>query len=117
MKKQVAVLEDNRNISELIEYILEDNEIDVISFHTAAAFLDAITEINPDLFILDIMLPDGNGIDICQQLRSNEVTRRKPIVMISAHFSGMPSECDAEDFIEKPFDIDNFVARIERQIA
>ncbi|MFC3200007.1 response regulator transcription factor [Parapedobacter deserti] len=117
MKKQVVVLEDNPNIRELIEYILEDNEIDVVSFDTVTAFLNALTEISPDLFILDIMLPDGSGIDICQRLRSNSETRQTPIVMISAHFSRMPTDCDAEDFIEKPFDIDNFVARVERQIA
>lgn len=117
MKKQVVVLEDNPNIRELIEYILEDNAIDVIGFDSATAFLNALTQINPSLFILDIMLPDGNGIEICRQLKSNEATRETPIVMISAHFKEFPLDCDAADFIEKPFDIDNFVSRVKRQIA
>jgi len=117
MRKQVAILEDNPNIRELIQYILEDNEIDVIGFESAADFLSALAEISPNLFILDIMLPDGNGIDICRQLKSNEATRETPIVMISAHFNEFPLDCDAADFIEKPFDIDNFLSRVERQIA
>src|SRR5690606_11783219 len=117
MRKQVAILEDNPNIRELIQYILEDNEIDVIGFESAADFLSALAEISPNLFILDIMLPDGNGIDICRQLKSNEATRETPIVMISAHFNEFPLDCDAADFIEKPFDIDHFLSRVERQIA
>jgi len=117
MKKQVAVLEDNPNIRELIEYILEENEIEVVSFESTRAFLNALAKINPSLFILDIMLPDGNGIDVCRQLKSNELTQKIPIVMISAHSNQLPLDCDAADFIEKPFDIDNFVNTVERQIA
>lgn len=89
----------------------------MIGFESATVFLRSLAKINPNLFILDIMLPDGNGIDICRQLKSNEATREAPIVMISAHFNQFPLDCGAADFIEKPFDIDNFVSRVERQIA
>ncbi|MGK6352627.1 response regulator [Parapedobacter sp. DT-150] len=119
MKKKVVVVEDNPSIRELIEYILEDNEIEVISFETATTFLEAVAAIRPDLYILDIMLPDGNGLDLCRHLKSNDATRQTPIVMMSAHYDQLDDSdaCKPVDFIAKPFDIDNFVFRIGQQIA
>ena len=117
MKKQVVVVEDNPGIRELIEYILEDRKIAVISFETAGNFRDSMADITPDLYLLDIMLPDGNGIDLCKELRAEQATCGTPIIMMSAHSDQLPEECGAEDFIAKPFDIENFVSRIERQIA
>jgi DNA-binding response OmpR family regulator len=117
MKRQVVVVEDNPAIRELIEYILEAREIAVISFDTAGNFRDSMAHIAPDLYLLDIMLPDGNGIDLCNELRAAQASRQTPIIMMSAHSDRLPADCNAEDFIAKPFDIDNFVSRIEQQIA
>ncbi|GGH04241.1 hypothetical protein GCM10007415_45650 [Parapedobacter pyrenivorans] len=116
MKKQVVVVEDNRSIRELIEYILEDHKIEVISFGTASNFRTSMNEVAPDLYLLDVMLPDGNGIDLCKELRAERATRETPIIVMSAHSDQLPTGCDAQDFIAKPFDIDNFVTRIEQQI-
>lgn len=116
MKKQVVLVEDNASIRELIEYILADLDIDVVSFATAGNFRDAKAEVTPDLYILDIMLPDGNGIDLCRELKAEEATQQTPIIMMSAHFDKVENRCSAEDFIAKPFDIDHFLARIAQQI-
>ena len=116
MKKQVVVVEDNPHIREMIEYILEDHEIEVVSFGNARNFLSASAHIHADLYLLDIMLPDGNGIELCKELKAQETTRDKPVIMMSAHADQLHSECGAEDFIAKPFDIENLVARIERHM-
>lgn len=117
MKKQVAVVEDNPNIRELIEYLLEDKQFDVVSFGTATTFLSNVTDIRPDLYLLDIMLPDGNGIDLCRQLKTNQETCKKPVILMSAHYDEIHPECEAADFIAKPFDINHFISRVEQHIA
>lgn len=117
MKKQIVVVEDNSSIREMIEYILEDHQIEVISFATACEFREAMADVNPDLYLLDIMLPDGNGTDLCQELKAKPASRETPVIMMSAHFNQGQIECGAEDFIAKPFDIDNLISRIKSQIA
>ena len=116
MKKQVVLVEDNASIRELIEYILADHDIDVVSFATAGNFRNAKAEVSPNLYILDIMLPDGNGIDLCKELKAEEATQQTPIIMMSAHFDQVDNQCEAQDFIAKPFDIDHFLSRIAQQI-
>ena len=108
------VVEDDPHIRELIEYILEDHEIEVVSFRNALNFLNASAHIHPDLYLLDIMLPDGNGIELCKELKARKTTRETPVIMMSAHSDPLHSECEAEDFIAKPFDIENLVARVEQ---
>lgn len=116
MKKQVVVVEDNASIRELIEYILADHDIDVVSFATAGNFRNAKDAVTPDLYILDIMLPDGNGIELCKELKAERSTKQTPIIMMSAHFDQLENQCDCQGFIAKPFDIDHFLSRIEQQI-
>src|SRR5690606_18230668 len=99
------------------EYILENNQIEVVSFGSAKTFLMAATEINPDLYLLDIMLPDGNGIDLCRRLKTDEATRMTPVILMSAHYRPIRAECEADDFLEKPFDVDSFLYRIEQQMV
>ena len=64
------------------------------------------------------MLPDGNGIDICCELKKDPKTIDIPIIIMSAHaeLSDMKEKCDAEEFIAKPFDIQNFVDKVEKHI-
>ncbi|MFD2517054.1 response regulator [Salinimicrobium flavum] len=68
------------------------------------------------VFLLDIMLPDGNGLDLCRELKNNETTRKIPVVLMSAH-ADINSMEGADDFISKPFDVDELLRRIERQLG
>ena len=116
MKKKVVLVEDNESIRELIEYILADHDIEVVSFATAGNFREAKAAVSPDLYILDIMLPDGNGIELCKELKAEQDTQHTPVIMMSAHFDKVEDQCEAQDFIAKPFDIDQFLTRITQQI-
>ncbi|TCD00250.1 response regulator [Pedobacter frigidisoli] len=116
MKKCVFVLEDNQDFRELFTLMLELEDYQVKSYPTAADFYESIQNEHLDVLLLDVMLPDGNGLDICQQLKADPKTSNIPIIMMSAHkeLANLKVGCKAEDYIEKPFDIHQFLAKIER---
>ncbi|RZL12364.1 MAG: response regulator, partial [Pedobacter sp.] len=106
------------DIRYIIEFILKDSDFDVSLSPTAKDFDESIDHSQPDLILLDIMLPDGDGRDICRRLKTNESTKNIPVVMMSAHAAekDVIESCFANDFIKKPFDIDNFLSRINKLI-
>lgn len=118
MDKRICVLEDNEDIREIIGFILEDEHYKVKYFKNIQDFKKGANDFHADLFLLDVMLPDGNGLDLCCELKTNKETANMPIVMMSANFSDadMRSKCQAEDYIHKPFDINDFVNRLNAQI-
>ncbi|TDG34847.1 response regulator [Pedobacter changchengzhani] len=113
--KKVYVLEDNDDIREIIEFLLVDGGYNFTGFPNAKSFFQGIEGNTPDIFILDIMLPDGNGLDICRDLKERQDTKNVPVLMMSANTDMMTTKnrCKAEDFISKPFDIDDFVGRVD----
>ncbi|MDB5144547.1 MAG: Transcriptional regulator [Mucilaginibacter sp.] len=114
--KIVYVLEDDADISELIAYILSEAGYVVKECESVSRFNEALNDHLPDIFILDILLPDGNGLDICQKLRNDDSTGGIPVLMMSAHKTKKDIEalgCGA-DFIAKPFDIDKFRETVDQ---
>ena len=119
MEKRIYVLEDNDDIREIVSLLLEEEKYEVFAFPNIAAFRFGLAKGKPaDLFLLDVMLPDGNGMDYCSELKSSPVTSCMPVVMMSANFSNeeINKRCFADDYIHKPFEIDDFVKRISAQI-
>ena len=116
MNKTIYVVEDNDDIRELVEYLLEIEGYQVSGFPNATTFKDKIKNSVPDAIVLDIMLPDGNGIDICNQLKSTLATGNIPVLLMSANtnVAMISSESKADDFISKPFDIDDLVNRVKK---
>ncbi|MDQ7949097.1 MAG: response regulator [Pedobacter sp.] len=116
MDKMIYVVEDNDDIRELVEYIIECEGLQVKSFANATTFKQHIQNSLPDLFVLDIMLPDGNGVEICAGLKQSQATQHIPVLLMSANtnITYQGKENDADDFISKPFDIDDLVARVKR---
>jgi DNA-binding response OmpR family regulator len=119
MKKCVFVLEDNEELRELFTYILEEEAYQVFSYPNAKSFWESFAQHGtPDMIVLDVMLPDGNGLDICCELKKDPATKGVPIMIMSAHaeITDMKTKCDAEEFIAKPFDIHNFVEKVDRHL-
>jgi len=117
--KTIFILEDDTDIREMVEYLLK-GQYKVQGFASFASFKKGMQEMNrPDLVVLDIMLPDGNGIDICKELKADPQTGHIPVVLMSANINSRQQIGDipAQDFISKPFDIDDFVHRIQKQVA
>ncbi|MEE1947003.1 response regulator transcription factor [Pedobacter sp. KR3-3] len=118
MKKQVYVVEDNEDIGELIGYILNNEAYDVTICPNVAAFHLAMQQAVPDVIVLDVMLPDGNGIEVCKELKSSQKFTQVPVIIMSANADKKTVSKDAcaEDFIGKPFNIDDFQHRVERYL-
>lgn len=114
--KLVYILEDDADISELIAYILSDAGYHVEECNTVSRFNELVSQRLPDLFILDILLPDGNGLDICKQLRNDKHTAVIPVLMMSANKTKGEIEAAgcANNFIAKPFNIDHFRQQVDQ---
>lgn len=112
--KKILVIEDEPNILELVLYNLQSNGYKGIGAEDGVVGLEKIKLENPDLVLLDIMLPGKNGLEICRELRESGDTR--PIIMLTAKSDEadrvMGLECGADDYISKPFGIRELMARI-----
>lgn len=112
----VLVVDDDNNITELIRLGLKYEGFQVESSETGADGLVAAQRLNPALVILDILLPDLDGLEVCSRLRSNPTTRDIPILMLTSkddvqdRVTGLQQ--GADDYLVKPFNFDELVARI-----
>ena len=112
MKKSITILEDDRDIREICTMLFMDEGYGVDSFENIKSFNKRPTR--PSLFLLDVQLPDGNGLDLCEKLKTDENFAYIPIIMMSAHLhkATMMKQSLADDFIEKPFDIERLLQRV-----
>jgi two-component system response regulator RegX3 len=112
-KRKILLVEDERSISEPLERALEREGFDVALAESAAAALDVFRARRPDLVLLDVMLPDGDGRDVLRELRQ---VSRVPVVMLTARGEEMDRvlglELGADDYVTKPFSAAELVARI-----
>jgi DNA-binding response OmpR family regulator len=118
LMKQIFLVEDDQDIRELIEHLLISEHYHVRSFPTATAFREGISGHHPDLILMDIMLPDGNGLELCRDLYQNYSAAHIPVVLMSANNAEyqVRREPCVKDFIAKPFDIDDLITRVARQL-
>lgn len=113
---KVLVIDDDNNAIEFIKLGLKYEGFQVESSETGADGLVAAQRLNPGLIILDILLPDLDGLEVCNRLRSNPTTRDIPILMLTAkddvrdRVTGLQQ--GADDYLAKPFDFEELVARI-----
>jgi len=113
---KVLVIDDDNNAIEFIKLGLKYEGFQVESSDTGEDGLVAAQRLNPGLIILDILLPDLDGLEVCNRLRSNPTTRDIPILMLTAkddvrdRVTGLQQ--GADDYLAKPFDFDELVARI-----
>jgi len=112
---RILIIEDEPDIIELLTFHLEREGYAVSSQSHTNNILQTITEINPQLLILDLMLPGKNGYDICKLIKNNPETSQLPILIISAKseesdiITGL--EIGADDYIPKPFSPKIVIAR------
>ena len=118
MKKSIFILDDTDDIREVITEVLTAENYDVKGFANVQEFRKGILYAQPDLIILDVMLPDGNGIDVCDELKDNRSTQHIPVLIMSANnaYSRAKYMCETEDFINKPFDIDDLIEKVNEHL-
>lgn len=113
----ILVIEDEAHILELLRYNLEAQGYNVVLTDNGKDGLEKCKETNPDLVLLDLMLPDIDGIDVCKKLKSDEHLKNIPIIMLTAKSEEVDKilglELGADDYITKPFSIRELLARIK----
>jgi len=117
VKKKILVVEDDRDISELIAYNLEREGYEIACLYDGSQAVDFVTQRKPELIILDLMLPEVDGIEICRTLKNDTATKHIPIVMLTAKSEEadvvVGLQMGADDYIPKPFSPKVLVARIK----
>lgn len=115
-KKKILVVEDEPDIRELVRYNLEQAGFRVIEAHDGEGALHQVRTERPALVLLDLMLPEGDGLEICRILRGERDTAALPIVMLTAKAGEVDRvlglEFGADDYVTKPFSPRELVARI-----
>ncbi len=117
MSTLVYLVEDDPDIASLVQRHLErSGELEVRAFERGAAFLAACEQRLPELVILDLNLPDTDGLTLCRELRAWEVTRTVPVLMLTARagegdrVTGL--DLGADDYLTKPFSLRELAARV-----
>lgn len=116
-KEQILVIEDEEDILELVRYNLSKEGYKVEGVVSGEEGLKVAQKVNPDLVVLDLMLPGVDGLEVCRVLKREQVTRGIPIIMMSAKgeesdvVSGL--ELGADDYVTKPFSPKILVARVK----
>lgn len=117
VKETVLVIEDEKNIVELVKYNLEREGFRVLTALKGDVGLDEARKGKASLIILDLMLPEIDGIEICKILKHNEKTASTPIVMLTAKSQEADKvlglELGADDYLTKPFSPRELVARVK----
>jgi len=116
VKQTVFAVEDDADISRLVRYHLEGAGYGVRSFPTAAGVIAEAEKQPPSLFLLDIMLPGGDGLDLCRRIRQTSPLAMTPVIFLTAKTTESDRviglELGADDYIAKPFSPRELVARV-----
>lgn len=120
MGKWIYYVEDDTSIRELVLYALKTAEFQVMGFENAASFYKRMKEQQPDLILLDIMLPDEDGVSILKKLKSRPDTENIPVIMMTAKSSEYDKvlglDSGADDYITKPFGVMELISRVKAVI-
>lgn len=113
----VYIVEDDTDIREMESYALKNSGLDVEMLASGAALNDALKRQLPDLILLDIMLPDEDGLSILKRLRAEKETKELPIIMVTAKTTELDKvrglDMGADDYLTKPFGIMELVSRVK----
>jgi two-component system alkaline phosphatase synthesis response regulator PhoP len=113
----IYVVEDDQNIREIERFALQNSGYRVEEFGSAKEFYKRIADKLPQLILLDIMLPDEDGLAIIKKLRSMSETKRVPVIMVTAKTTELDKvkglDLGADDYITKPFGVMELISRVK----
>lgn len=117
MAYRIYIVEDDLNIQEIECFALKNSGYEVEVFEYAKAFFSRLNEKKPDLVLLDIMLPDADGISVMKEIRTKQETKQLPVIMVTAKSSEIDKvkglDSGADDYITKPFGIMELISRVK----
>ena len=117
MARNILVVEDDRNISDLIRMYLEKEGFEVRSAYDGGKAIEEYDKQAPDMVLLDIMLPDEDGLSILKSLRTRADTQKIPVILVTAKSTEIDKvkglDGGADDYIAKPFGVMEMIARVK----
>ena len=117
---RILVVDDESDVTELLEYKLEQEGYRVATLNDPLACIAKVREFEPELVLLDIMMPELSGIQLCRIIRADPITKEIPIIFLSARgevedrIKGL--EAGAEDYISKPFNTNELLLRTSKML-
>lgn len=118
--QKIYIVEDDKNIAEIEQFALKNAGYDVLTFGTAKDFEKKLQEECPALIIMDIMLPDRDGLSIVKDLRGHSATSQIPIIMVTAKTTEMDKvkglDQGADDYMTKPFGVMELISRVKAML-
>jgi two-component system alkaline phosphatase synthesis response regulator PhoP len=117
---KILVVEDEKHIVELVSYALQKEGYEVLATRDGDRALEMVRTKQPDLVILDIMLPGTDGLTVCRLMRQDDQTQDIPVIILSARSQELDRvlglELGADDYITKPFSVRELVARVKARL-
>ena len=117
--KKILLIEDDADLFSLLQYNLEKEGFILTGLQTGRGAIELCRKVRPDLILLDIMLPDSDGLDICKGMRKDPDLATIPIIFLTARAAETDRiiglEIGANDYVVKPFSIRELIARIKLQ--
>ncbi len=123
MKKKILVIDDDKDLSELVKSALESQGFQASVLNSGKYAVKLIKKEMPDLILLDIRLPDKDGYQICDEIKSTDETKQIPVIV----FTGEDTErtlledihnfYGANDCLKKPFELDDLYAKVKKLLA
>src|SRR5580700_5076286 len=117
--KKIVLVEDDADLFRLVQYNLEKEGFQFVGLQTGRGAVDLCKRERPDLIILDVMLPDSDGLEICKAIRASPELAHIPVIFLTARASETDRivglELGANDYIVKPFFVRELIARIKIQ--
>ena len=113
--KRVLIVDDEADFIELVKFRLSDLSCDFLVANDGVQALSQARQYKPDLILLDILLPDMDGLSVCEILKRQPATKKIPIIFMSALSSDVTrrtAAMQAEDFFTKPLDLERLVNRV-----
>jgi two-component system alkaline phosphatase synthesis response regulator PhoP len=126
MAQKILIVDDDPDLVEAVSIILESKGYAVAAAYGGVEGLEKAKTENPDLIVLDVMMPDKDGYEVCKELKADEKYRSIPILLLTAVVSKISStkytqqmgmETEADDYVDKPVEPDELVRRIEVLIS
>ncbi len=123
MAEKILIVDDDPDLVESVRIILESKGYEVEAAYDGVEGLQKVKEFNPDLIVLDVMMPKKNGYEVCRELKNDPKYSGIPILLLTAVVSQIPQsstytldqgmETEADDYVDKPVEPEELVRRVE----
>jgi len=118
---RILVVDDEKDIRNLLRQVLEHAGYQVETAANGREALEMVERSLPDLMLLDIMMPELDGWEVCRQVKSKQKTKHLPVILLTVRNQPLDKivgteVVGADDYITKPFDLDDLLARVEQRL-